>query len=380
MDSAFRLSGLIGFVLASALATALAWRGGLSLWVIAAIAAAGALTFLALALATKIVTGAESLTYYHHQTAILLASMLLLRMLHVPLLPYLDIAALGIGAFLACGRVGCHVSGCCHGLPCRWGVRYGKQNIAAGFPRHLAEVRLIPVQAIESIWVLGVVCIGTLLVVRKDPPGSALSLYLVLYAAGRFFFEFLRGGPDRPYFGPFSEAQWTSFAMLAAVIFAAALGLLPRQPWHGAIATVIALCAIAVMAHPGLRFIRSIAHPLHIQELAEALELVSDLSAEDAYHSSPRTATIHLASTAAGIQVSCGRLMQEKSLLWHYTLSQAGKPMTGRAARFLAALVSPLTRSPYPATVVAGRTGIFHLLLPSPGGHRPPLRRPRPAA
>ena len=31
--------------------------------------------------------------------------------------PYLDATALGLGAFLACGRVGCTLAGCCHGRP-----------------------------------------------------------------------------------------------------------------------------------------------------------------------------------------------------------------------------------------------------------------------
>jgi len=65
---AFQGCGYIGFGAACALATGLARYGGLSLWIVAALAVSGAITFFALAMATKIVTGAETLTYYHHQT------------------------------------------------------------------------------------------------------------------------------------------------------------------------------------------------------------------------------------------------------------------------------------------------------------------------
>ncbi|HEY1219108.1 MAG: prolipoprotein diacylglyceryl transferase family protein [Bryobacteraceae bacterium] len=359
---AFQGCGYIGFGAACALATGLARYGGLSLWIVAALAVSGAITFFALAMATKIVTGAETLTYYHHQTAILLVAALLLWRLRAPLLPFLDVTILSIGLFLVFGRIGCLKSGCCYGLPWHGGVRYSTECVASGFPRHLAEVPLLPVQAIESLWVLGIVCWGALQVVTGHPPGSALSSYCVLYAWGRFFLEFLRGGPNRPFFWRFSEAQWTSFAIVCGAVCAEALGILPLQPWHGAAIALIAVSVIALQLHPRLRSLHRLFHPLHIEEFAEALELVSDLAADDRRQSPVRT--IHLASTKMGIQISCGHLIAGKTVR-HYTLSQTGEAMSERTARCLATLVPQLTRSPQPVQVLAGRAGVFHLLMES---------------
>ena len=151
--------------------------------------------------------------------------------------------------------------------------------------------------------------------------------------------------------------------MIGGVVCAEAMGVLPPQPWHGPVAGVVALSAITLAVHPSLRLLHKLVHPRHMEEFAEALELVSNLSAEEAHRSSLRPRTIHLASTRMGIQISRGQFMEGTTLVWHYTLSQAGEAMTVCTARFLARLVAPLTRSPQPAKVVAGRMGTFHLLM-----------------
>jgi hypothetical protein len=313
-------------------------------------------------MATKIVTGAESLTYYHHQTAVLLMAALLLSGLRAPLLPYLDIAILGVGVFLAFGRIGCLKAGCCHGLPCPHGVRYPRHHLDSGFPRHLVEVALFPVQAVESLGILGIVCLGTLQVIARCPPGSALSSYLVAYAFLRFLLEFFRGGTDRPFLWGFSEAQWTSFAIVCATVGLEAQGALPFEMWHRFAAVAMALVTIALQFHPRLRFIRGLFDPFHMEELAQALELASDLAAEERQRPSSRT--IHLAVTKLGIRISGGYLNARGTLVPHYTLSRAGGAMSERTARLLAELVSQLTRSPYPVRILPGRSGVYHLVFP----------------
>lgn len=359
--SAFRSCGLIGISLACVLAAGLAHHSGLSLGIVAALAANGVLTFLIVAMITKIVTGSESLTYYHHQNAALLTSALVLRWRGVPLLPYLDLAILGIGVFLACGRVGCLLAGCCHGIPCRWGVRYGRRRVAGGFPPHLAGIRLVPLQAIESVWVLGIVVAGSLLVLTEHAPGAALSCYISLYALGRFAIEFLRGDAERPYLLGFSEAQWTSFGLLCAVVWAGWRGMIPSWPWQALAAVVMLLAAMALRLHPKLRRLHLLLHPSHLREFAEALELVAHLSAEEDHARVERSA-IHLAATALGIQVSCGRAPAARPSGWHFTLSQSGTAMTSHTAHILAKLVPPLIASPERARVIAGRGGTFHLM------------------
>src|SRR5947209_3943111 len=198
--SAFKLCGYVGLACAVVLGLALAAQTGLRLWAAALLVPSSALTFLALALATKIIAGGERLVYYHQEVAVITVAGLLLWLLRQPVLPYLDATALSVGAFLSCGRVGCLMVGCCHGRPHRWGVRYGAGHAAAGFARYYVGVRLFPVQAVESLWALYVVAAGGVMVLSGRPAGSALAWYAVAYDAGRFCFEFMRGDPERPYF------------------------------------------------------------------------------------------------------------------------------------------------------------------------------------
>src|SRR3712207_6538150 len=67
---AFQVCGYAGLALAWALALALVAHRGLPLWPMAAVALAAMATFLALALATKVITGREVLVYYHHEIAV----------------------------------------------------------------------------------------------------------------------------------------------------------------------------------------------------------------------------------------------------------------------------------------------------------------------
>ena len=89
--SSFKLCGLIAVVCAVALCALLITKVGLSLWVLARIVLAVMLTFLGLAMATKLMTGIEKLTYYHHLVAVLVVVSILLRLSRLPILPYLDI-------------------------------------------------------------------------------------------------------------------------------------------------------------------------------------------------------------------------------------------------------------------------------------------------
>ena len=228
--SGFRACGSLGFVLGVALAVAVALRADRSVAIIAAVAALSALVFLAVAMAHKLVTGHETLVYYHHQIAVMGAAAALLGALGEPPLPYLDATVLGIGASLVCGRVGCTLAGCCHGRPWRTGTRYGEDHVPVGFPAALAGVPLVPVQLFEAAWALVAVGAGGLAVATGAPPGTGLTRYVVTYAAGRALLEVARGDGSRPVWRGLSEAQWTSVALLATMAGLGAAGVLPTQP------------------------------------------------------------------------------------------------------------------------------------------------------
>jgi hypothetical protein len=132
----FQVCGSIGLVAALAAGALLARVRDLLQGVVVALGLAAILVFLALAMATKIVSGEERLIY--DEIAVVACSALLLRLAGLPVLPYLDILVIGLGLFLACGR------------PWRYGIRYSRVHVKAGFPRYLAGVRIFPVQALES--------------------------------------------------------------------------------------------------------------------------------------------------------------------------------------------------------------------------------------
>jgi hypothetical protein len=229
---AFHLCGGLGSALTLALTMALVAHLGLSPWVMAAILLTSALTFLGLVMAVKIATGDEQMTYYHHELAVMAAVALLLWLFEQPLLPYLDVTILGVGMFLACGRIGCLMVGCCYGLPSSWGVCYGEEHVIAGFSRHYVQVRLFPIQIVESLWTLAIVLVGSGMVCSEAAAGAALAWYVVAYSLGRFMFEYRRGDSGRPDFRGLSEAQWLACAHIAVIVGAELCGVLALHLWH----------------------------------------------------------------------------------------------------------------------------------------------------
>src|SRR5262245_54279095 len=108
---AFRFWGALGLLAA----VLVAGSRDVSLAVEGAIVLAAIGTFCALAMTMKILIGREALIYYHHEIAVLSVTAALAALLGAPVLDHLDATALGLGAFLVFGRVGCLFSGCCHG-------------------------------------------------------------------------------------------------------------------------------------------------------------------------------------------------------------------------------------------------------------------------
>ncbi len=357
----FQVCGYTGLVLAISLSLGLlAWQGR-ALWVMLAIILAAIATFFGLAMLTKIITGEEQLIYYHHEIAVLCVTTLLLMALGQPVLPYLDATLLGIGAFLVCGRIGCLMVGCCHGRPHGWGVCYRHDHAAAGFTHYYVGVRLFPIQAIESGWVLCTVLVGVALVVQGSPAGSALAWYIVAYDLGRFCFEFVRGDPERGYLGGFSEAQWTSLLLLLVLMGAELAGALPFHTWHLA----VTLGMIAVMGGVALRRRLStlprhqLLNPRHVREIALILETLAEQSSAPAASG----VTVQVGKTSLGIQISSSVLPNSSGTTALYTLSMQQQELSRVAAELLAAVIRDL-RCPSGRIELLSRVpGVFHLLL-----------------
>ena len=335
--------GVAGIACSIAVALAVAAGLGLSLRVQAAISGASVLAFLALALAEKGRTGRESLTFYHHALAILAVAAGVAALTGSPVLGHLDATALGLLVADALGRVGCLRVGCCHGRVARHGVRYGEAHVAAGFPRYLAGVRLVPVQALEAIGALSIAVAGALWVVDAGREGRALGFALCAYAVMRIGLEELRGDAARRYVGGLSEPQWTSLAIIAVSAL--------TTPFGGAViaAALLELAVIAVLR----RRRRGVFDPRHVREVAAlAVGLSRD---EDRGGPAP----IPVWVTSDGLRLSGSRV----GTVRHLTLSR-DPPLAPDEATRLGHLIATATRTT-PLDLVPGPAATFHVLLPA---------------
>ncbi len=372
---AFQVCGCIGLGLATLLTIILVTHLSLSVWVMIGLTLAAVLTFLALVMATKIITSEENIIYYHHEIAVILVSALMLWFLDKPLLPYLDVVILGIGAFLICGRVGCAMVGCCHGRPLHWGVCYRQEHATAGFTPYLVGVRLFPVQAAESLWVLVIVIVGAGLIFNGHQPGEALAWYVITYDLGRFCFEFGRGDPDRPYYRGFSQQQWISVILMIGVSWAEWVEILPFHAWHTGVTITLIFGMIFVVLKRRFQATKKylLLHPRHIKEIAEAIQIITGPGTEGDL---PRTLNvarqnIQLIRTSLGVQISAGLINDGAGNTHHFALSSQSGMMTEEAARIVANLILKLKYHSIATKLTYGNQGIFHLLIPQVNGYQP---------
>jgi prolipoprotein diacylglyceryltransferase len=357
--SIYLLFGLLGAVLAAILGLTLAAALELSMRVMIVVTAAAYLTFFGLALTTKVLIGREMLVYYHHEIATLLISALLLRALHQPLLPYLDVVILGIGLLLAFGRLGCLMAGCCHGQPYPWGVCYRQEHVRAGFPPYLNGIRLFPIQAVESLLAFLIVAVGVCYILQ-GPAGKAMAWYVVSYGLGRFTLEFFRGDPGRLYYGSFSEAQWFSVFSLLSIAGPELAGGLPFHYWHLSVALSLPVVILAIAIHDrrqGLTMHRLL-HPQHLKELLAALR---DLTAFTTSSSDQNRLKIWRSSL--GLQISVSHLEKSDGRIYVFGLSSMNGHLSVSMVRKLACLVLHVLASASSYELIEGRKGVYHFLV-----------------
>ena len=104
--------------------------------------------------------------------------------------------------FLAFGRIGCLLAGCCYGKEIEPHIIIGGVEFAR-----------IPVPIFESVFEF-IMFIFLIIFTRKKPEKNILPLYLICYAVFRFFNEFLRGDEIRGFFVGLSTSQWISMVIL----------------------------------------------------------------------------------------------------------------------------------------------------------------------
>jgi len=121
------------------------------------------------------------------------------------------------GLFRAFGRLGCLLTGCCHGSPSSlpWAAYFGD-----GLLRHPTQAYMIILTF--SIFVAGRVNYRKL----RDTPGIIFFSSVMLYGLGRFFVEFFR--VDSPYI--LGAIKFSHIIMIAVIVYGAiGLSLLHRR-------------------------------------------------------------------------------------------------------------------------------------------------------
>jgi phosphatidylglycerol:prolipoprotein diacylglycerol transferase len=128
---------------------------------------------------------------------------------------FIDIVAINIPLFHFFGRIGCFLGGCCYGIPSKIGLTYTNNPIteANGITR-------FPVQLLEALFNLLLFFLLNYFYNNGKFKNKLICLYLVMYAAGRFFIEFLRGDAYRGIWLFISTSQIISVLIILTVLTA----------------------------------------------------------------------------------------------------------------------------------------------------------------
>jgi Prolipoprotein diacylglyceryl transferase len=359
---AYQVCGYTGLVAAILLSAALATRIGLSLRVTSVLVFAAALTFLGLVMATKIILGEERIIFYHHFIGITLVASGLAWLMGEPVLPYADVTVLCVGMFLAFGRVGCMMVGCCHGRACSLGILYGPRHAAVGFTPDLVGVRLFPIQAVGALCVFLIAVAGCRFFGSGYAQGEALAWFIATYGPARFCLELARWRPPDYFYLGLTQPQWTSVVLVLFTTGAELRGILPFQSWHVAMAICLILSSIALISRWLLQKTDryKILHPSHVKELAEATEAATRLATSGAFDSKRG---VQVSCTSVGIQVSASKLEGMAGDVYHYALSYRNGALSKRTEKAIADLILKTSHPSASYELIRARSGVMHLLI-----------------
>lgn len=133
---------------------------------------------------------------------------------------FFDYFAPCIPLFHVFGRIGCFLTGCCHGIVSdRFGIAFTNSISSVN------GVPYLPVQLMEAFAELVLSIIVCRYADLHRGTGKALELYLLLYAAIRFALEFLRGDSIRGFVLGLSTSQWISIIVLIVVVLRRVISL-----------------------------------------------------------------------------------------------------------------------------------------------------------
>jgi Prolipoprotein diacylglyceryl transferase len=261
--STYTVLGFLGYGVASVFCAVLAsrWEFTLSMRLVSLVAPP--IAFIVVVTIATAIKGHELIVFYQTTVAGVASVALLGLATGGSVWRQLDVAVLGIGVFLAFGRLGCFHVACCHGRLAKRGVAYGDAHVAVGFWKRWRGRTLVPVQLIESACSAALVVVGLLV---STEPGRAAIAYGAGYAVLRFVLELYRGDPVRPLARGLSEAQW--FANVTAIGCAVAW-----PAWWTLAAALSVVGASVVLVRVRVR--RELHLPQHLREIDRVCEEVS---------------------------------------------------------------------------------------------------------
>jgi hypothetical protein len=340
---------LLGLTLASALAPGRV--PALADWALTI--AAAACSAYAYGVAVKLLTGGERTASFQILTSVVTGTCIVLHLAGVAPLPYLDLLAIALCVSHGVGRIGCTLAGCCHGRPARRGLYYDEAHAAAGFPRHLVGVTLLPTQVTEALLLLGLTLLLVWATLAPHAPGDVFAAFVCGYAGVRLVIDGERGDSAQPYALGLTRAPLALGAGVLLVARLSAVGVLPQRalwqlaPW--AWVGVAALLLLLRRWRPELALLA----PTHLAELRAAFDLLAGDSTPGAV---PR-----VVSTSRGLRLSGQLHAQRNARHAHVTFSKSPSGLRPTEARALAEVTSQLLRWPGQELVV-GAAGIFHVV------------------
>jgi len=301
----FRTCGIAGYYVALLVLFGGGLLMGQSFFVLAMLAAVSGLSFFVYTYLRMWIAGREELVLLEHIWFALGCNATVLYWMHEPVLAYLDIVSVALCPFLAAGRVGCTLVGCCHGRPSSIGITYNEECARDGFPRHLVGVRLFPVAVIEAVGLLTIGATG-LVALPFAQPGKVFAWYLLAYSVLRFGLEGIRGD-HRPHFLGLSQARWMSIIeVVLALHLTSGEHRAPAAAIPGALFGVL-IVALAVRWKMDWR--RQLLTAAHARELREWVSGEIDCafkvaSVHPATHKTKRQIAVAISTTKTGAKKS----------------------------------------------------------------------------
>jgi phosphatidylglycerol:prolipoprotein diacylglycerol transferase len=126
---------------------------------------------------------------------------------------YLDIIAVGIPLFHFFAKIGCFFAGCCYGVQSKIGFIYNNSSLTEA-----SDIIRFPVQLLESFFCIILFFYLNFLLLNNKFKNKLLYLYLLIYSAGRFFIEYLRGDASRGIWFYLSTSQIISILIILLVL------------------------------------------------------------------------------------------------------------------------------------------------------------------